>query len=131
MKIDIDNLNPGSWFFFFDDKPEEGRIKLRVLNTEMRSKIADKTTEIKIEYRTSQRYEVEKVNTELASKMMWDFIIVDWENLLNNDGSPIECNIDNKYLLMTNEPGFAAFIAECLEKLNEDIFERKAFSEKN
>lgn len=131
MKVDLDNLNPGIWFYFYEDKSEEGRIKLRVMNAEIRSKIANETTKIDVEYKGNNRFETEKVDREEASKMMWDYVIVDWENLLNDDGNEIECNAENKYKLMNELPNFAAFVAECLDKINEDIFERKEFSEKN
>ena len=39
MKLNIEDLNPGTWFYFDDTNPKEGRICLRIVNQQKRTEI--------------------------------------------------------------------------------------------
>lgn len=128
MILDMDDLNPAVWF----DHPEyDAKIQLRVLPVEELERIRKKTTKNRIEYRRGQRFEVEKVNEEKAQKLTWDYCIVDWENILDGARNPIECTTDNKLLLMKKAPKFAAWVTDCIDRLNQDSEDREERAEKN
>jgi hypothetical protein len=121
MKLNLDDLNPGSWFYFDDNKPEEGRICLRIMNSDALKEIEAKAVKRKVEYKKGQRYEFSEINNELYEKLRWDYTIVDWENLTDTDGNLLECNADMKMRVVSGDPKFLAFIANCLQQIADDL----------
>lgn len=115
--------NEGTWFDFCPDKPGEGRICLRVIDVPALNKMhlitRTKVREFKAERKHGklQLIESEDVNEELENKLLWDHCIVDWENLNAPDGKTIECNQDNKKMVMEKYPFFARIVAGFLEEL--------------
>ena len=49
MKFNLKDLNPGSWFYFDEKNPADGRICIRVLNSKKLAEIRDKTVKTEIE----------------------------------------------------------------------------------
>jgi hypothetical protein len=130
-KFNLKDLNPGTWFDFNEDDPKSGRICLRVLNEEAKENIR-KTTVKRVEtFKKGQRFIDYDVNEKLNSEMTWDYVIVSWERLEDNDDQPIECTVENKSKLMRESIDFARFVGECLEKLSEMTEQRKADAAKN
>lgn len=131
MKFDLDELNPGSWFDI-----EDARICIRVCAGKDLEKIHKKTRKRQIEYRRGQRFEwdemkKDKDGTDMETKLVNDFIIVDWENICDANGVVLECNNANKNKLILGSPMFAGFLAGCLEELNINISQTKEEEEKN
>ena len=120
MKLNLKDLNPGTWFKFDENDPESGSICLRVLNMEKLAEVRDRTVTTKVDYRGANRYESQKHNTGLRDSIIWDYCIVGWEGLVDDDENetPIPCNTEMKFKLMNGHVGFAAFVESCMEKLN-------------
>ena len=133
MKFNMSNLNPPAWFLFNEDDPEEGRILLRVCAGRDLERIEKETnTKQPPEYRRGQRFIIpDKVDEKKRSRMIWDFVIVDWEGVLDEAEKPIKCTTDNKVQLMEQSVVFAGFVGECLEKMNADIKGYQENLEKN
>jgi hypothetical protein len=116
--------NPGAWFKFNEDDPKSGEISIRAVNAAKRREIQKKCIKQKVEYKHGQRFEFTESDDDLFSEMLWDYVIADWHDLEDDDGKPIECTKENKIFLMLNNVGFALFVNECLEKVNDDLENR-------
>ena len=131
MKFSMKNLNPGAWFYFDKNDPESGKICIRILSPGKLSEIRN-SIETEVEFKDGQRYEYQKPDTDgIRDKIIWDYCIVDWQNLVDDDNQPIECNIENKLKLMQEHIGFSSFVENCLTQLNEQNEIYKEYSEKN
>lgn len=130
-KFALSNLNPGSWFSFNENDPESGSICVRTINDAERNKIRKATRKKRVEYKRGQRFEVEDFDDDAFTKMLWDYCIVDWKDLEDDDGNPIECTVDNKLKLIREHVGFQLFVSNCIEKVTEEIEDHLRLVEKN
>ncbi len=119
MRVDLDNLNPGVFFPFEDDK-DEGGVTIRLASGEAIAKIDKKCIKKRTEWRRSQRHEIVEDDNELRSRMLWSYVIVSWKGLYDSDGKEIPCTDVNKVKLMLGSVKFAAFVGSCVEKLTEE-----------
>lgn len=133
MKFNMSQLNPPAWFYFDDDKPEDGSILLRVCSGNDLDRITKACSKkMPPEYKRGQRFEIpDKVDEKRHSEMLWDFVIVDWKNIIDEKGKDISCTQKNKIKLMTQSVVFTGFVGESLDKLNADIVGYQAELEKN
>lgn len=131
MKINMQNPNPGTRFYFDEDKPEDGYVGLRICNGKALRDIHKATIKKRTEYKKGQRFEVEEVDEDKRSQMINDYIITEWSGITDDFDQPIECNAENKNFLMLNVIDFSRFISDCLEKLAEDHTEQQGVREKN
>lgn len=122
----IKDPNPGAWFKFNEDDPDSGDICVRAINQVKRSEIQSKCVKHKVEYKNGQRFEYNETNDEKFSEMLWDYVIVDWNKLEDDEGNTLTCNIETKLKLMLENVGFAQFVANCLTILEELEEERVA-----
>ncbi len=131
MKFNLKDLNPGTWFYFDDSKPDDGKISIRVLNSKRLAEIRTGTVKTEVEYRSGNRHEFQVIDHAKRDEMIWDYCIVDWEKLTDDEDNPIECNTANKIELMNNHIGFSTFVESCLTRLNNDAVTYAEYSEKN
>lgn len=121
MKFDLKNLNPGAWFDLGD-----ARVCLRSVNADKMREIDSLTTKPSVDVRKGQRFQYDKVTDPiLRRQLMWDYMIVDWQNILDGEGNPLPCVKENKLTLMNGSPEFLAFVMESLKLLG-DAEERQA-----
>jgi hypothetical protein len=80
--------------FYLD---EETWIKLRVVSPELLRKYEDKDPDAEF----------------------WDYVIVDWNNVEDENG-PIHCTSEHKDHLMKTSPMFVGFVNKFLTELNEE-----------
>jgi len=130
-KFSLKDPNPGVWFSFNESDPDSGRICLRVMNPARSQEIAKITVKKRVEYKSGQRFEVFDSDDEKRSRMFWDYCIVAWERLEDDDGNPIEYNAENKHRLMNEHVGFSLFVANCISRLNAELEARREAVEKN
>jgi hypothetical protein len=114
--------NPPAQFYFDDEQPEDGHILIRTIPAAEMEKITKRTSKKKPpEYRRGVRYEVPpEINERLRSELMWDFIVVSWEGVLDEKGKKIPVTTENKVNFMQNWPAFAILVSEGLEQLTTD-----------
>lgn len=152
MKFDLTQGAKGEWFPFFgseitpggetnylDPEPGAGRVCLRIADADTLTQIHAQTRKRKSEFVLNpQTRKMERVNyfdqsadqEEKEREMIWDHAIVDWENILDANGAPIPCTLENKLKLLSI-PVFARFIGRCLQLLGEQNAEKQADAEKN
>ena len=123
--------NPGIWFKFDADDPESGEICIRATNQARRDEIRKKTMKKRDLFKHGQRFEIVETNDELFSEMLWDYSIVDWKGLVDEDEKPIPCTTETKVKLMTENVGFSVLVGEFINQINEEYEDRKAAAEKN
>ncbi len=128
MKLDISNLNPGIWF---EIPNTDAKVCLRICSPEIIEEIDLKTVKKIVEYKNSQRFEIEKIDRKLRNELIWDYVIVDWKNVNDNDDKPIECTKENKIMLIGKVAWFVEFISNCLDKINLVNIEQEGKEEKN
>lgn len=121
----------GVWF----EMDGGGRVQLRTMNAEAFKNIRRQTTKKRVDFRkvdgTPQRFEYEEVDDDKQTDLLWDYIIVAWEGLLDKAGNNIPCTPENKTLLMARSPYFMRFLTESLKTLTEDEQREAEASEKN
>ena len=130
LKIDMDNLNPGTRFYVDQADPSAGSVTLRVCDNETLALIARKTEKKMSEYRAGRRYEWVEVDDDKRERLTWDYTIVDFD-LVDVNGAKIEPTADNKVLLMNKSPEFAALVSQGLLIINRQIAEQQKALEKN
>lgn len=127
----IKDPNPGVWFKFDDTDPESGEIRIRAMNNEQRKKLQKECNKKRVEYKHGQRFEVMDVDDDRFSELLWDYCVVEWNKLEDDDGTALVCNSETKATLMQTNVGFAQFVGKCLEILGEQEEDRVARIEKN
>ena len=127
MIVDLENAPT---FFEWEDGTEGG-IEIRLVNPEKLDEIDKKTSKVKKVIKRGVRTEEKKVNSVLRDKLTWDYCIVSWTGIKDKDGNDVECNIDNKYLLMRKSNAFAMFVNDCMSELLEQLNIEQEELEKN
>lgn len=123
--------NPGAWFSFDESDPAGGKICLRIMNSITLRNIRRAAVKPRVEYKHGQRFEFTDTDEDLISDMTWDYCIVDWTGLEDDDGKPIPCTKENKVFLMRENLQFQTFVMACMGILNEQAERRVADLEKN
>ena len=131
MKFDLTELNPGVFFSFDENEDGEGGVTIRLANGKILDEINKACIKKKVEFRRGQRHEVIIDNDELRSKMLWEYVIIDWKGLYDQDGKEIACTKENKVMLMQGSVKFSSFIGNCVEKLTEETEAYEGNLEKN
>lgn len=132
MKVNLNDMNPPAWFDIEGDV-DKARVLLRICAGDDIDEINRLTSKRQPpEYKRGVRYAVpDEVDEKLRQEMVWDFIIVDWEGIMDDKGTPLPCTKENKVLFMTRSVAFATFISKCIEKLNADTLAYQEESPKN
>ncbi len=127
MKFNLKNLNPGTFFQF-----EEGaRICLRLCNADQYEKIRKQTTKKITSFKNGQKMTTEEIDDRAYNELLWDYMIVSWEGLDDDDGNPIPCTKEMKTLLMNESLRFAHWVSDRLRELTVMIAEENKEAEKN
>ena len=126
MKIDTKNPNPGVWFSFGD-----AEVCIRLFPASERERVMSKCSKKKEYFKAGRKIVEEVINEELFSELLWDYCIINWKNITDQDGNEFPCSKENKIFIMKESPRFSNFIADCLEKLNEADITEKERIEKN
>lgn len=136
MRLEGKDLNPGVWFDIPND-PESARVRLRVLDMDANKQIRSQTVAKGVVYKQlGRRQQVHRIefdeikDEDKRGELLWDFCIVDWENIFWDD-KLLPCNTENKLKLMNKSVEFATFIANCIEKLAEYEENQVKEAEKN
>lgn len=123
--------NPGVWFKFDENDPESGEIRIRVMNNKSRKLLEKECVKKKVEHNRHGRFAYDEPDEDKFSRMLWDYCIVEWNNLEDDDGNLIVCTTEKKTELMQENVGFASFVGACLEILAKEEEDRVARIGKN
>ena len=116
--------------------PDEGEVKIKHLSPGERQDIFDKVFLQEIEYETGEQGKmIPKMKQVTDRKKDREQTLVravkDWKNFFDEDGKPLECNEKNIIRASREIEGFAEFVAECRQTMDEHIFEEEKELEKN
>ena len=95
----------GRKFYFYDDKPEEGWIQI---------KVPTDTNEVRI-----------------ADEDFWNDVILDWDNIEDDDGFKLPCDAETKRYVMRESPAIRIFVMKCFTELANELNEFRKSLEKN
>lgn len=146
MKFEL-SLDKGEWFPFFksqlledgdikysDPEPDEPcRIKLRLADSEfieaMQKETRKEVVERVLNPKTRQMERLKDFDQTPEQRrqereMIWDYAIMDWEGVLDVNGTVVECNLTNKMRMM-NVPIFARCVSRCLQLISGEVAEEK------
>jgi hypothetical protein len=135
MPIDIKGLNAPAKFFYPGSKKKEW-VEFRTIPMSKLREWRKETVKPKVEYHKTEdvdkpfRYESEDVDDDKLFELMWDWQIVNW-NIEDAENNSIECNKENKLLLISNSLEFSDFALASIKKLSEDELKQRSKSEKN
>ena len=116
--INFQSESKGTWFYFDESNPDLGGVCLRLPTSEEYEDIQGLTVRPgKPDYHRGARYETEKTDKKLQSKLSLRKFIVDWKGV-SLDGQEVECNNDTKEKMIKVQD-FQLFIGECIEKMIE------------
>jgi hypothetical protein len=137
--IDFDSVE-GSWFTFFNsrvrddgeieyDEPAEnaGRFCLRSMTPFIDEYYAGRKNESEFVFnkktrameRVTYAKDMSAAERKKFTDSMWDYVIVNWEGMLDKAGKAIPCTKENKVKLMTI-PAIDRFVSKCLKVLSDD-----------
>lgn len=115
----FDIESEGQWFYFDPANEALGGVCLRVPTAEETARIEQLTVTVKKRFKRGVWREDKKTDTELASKLMWDFCIVDWkEVVLEKDAVSSKCSAENKARAVKNWE-FLRFVNERIDEMME------------
>lgn len=134
MKLNMNNLNPGT-FFPWDGEPKNSKngITVRELSSGELKRINKATFKKNIVMydRKGTPYNEPVYDEEKQDEMIYDYSIVNWTGLEDDDGKPIPCNTKNKYALMSEVPAFMMFVTECIKQVSTVAKDTEEAAEKN
>lgn len=115
----FDIESKGQWFYFDPTNEALGGVCLRAPTAEETEKIERITVDKKKKFKRGVWREDIVTNTKLATRMMWDFCIVDWKQIvLVKDAPPADCTSENKVKAVKNWE-FLRFCNDHLDELME------------
>jgi len=116
--IDFKTEIKGTWFYFVEENPDLGGVCLRLPTSAEYDDIQRLTVRPgKPDYHRGQRYETEKTDKKLRTKLGLRKFIVDWKGV-SLDGQKLECNNETKEKMIRVQD-FQLFVGECIEKMIE------------
>jgi hypothetical protein len=147
MFFDLNTPNPPTTFYYWENGQEtEAWISLRLASEEDNRRffnaigVKEKVEKIfNPKTRQMERmtyFDHTEPQRDAFNDEIWDFSIVDW-NILSSDkdedGKPITipCMRENKIKLMRTSPKFASWVANCLERLRENLEQSGVEERKN
>ena len=118
MKIDLNSLNESAWAQY---RPGV-RLKVRPLSSSKREEFEKLATSNRIEFVNGRRQTVKEPDQEKMEELIRDWIVEDWEGLVDQDDNAIPCTKEMKVLILDyhhNMRMFALDTAMDLEDLKE------------
>ena len=132
MRLNLDDLNPGTFFPFDEFDNDSGGVTIRLANGEKMEEINKKTTKKKAEYRRHVRHEYVVEDEKKRSELLWDYVIIDWKGLIEDkNGVEIPCTTENKIRIMRGSVKFSNFVSLCIEALTTETESIEEGLEKN
>ena len=123
------------WFDVPND-PDKARIKIKNLLPGEVTDIFDEVFAQTINYKKNEKGKFEPVFSQVTDKkkdreLTLTKVIIDWENIFDRKGSPLECNEENIMRAAREIEGFNDLITELRETLNEEIKQERKDQAKN
>lgn len=127
----FDTQNAGTWFYFNEQDESKGGVCLRICAGADVRRIDEQSSKPKVEYKRGNRFAWKQVNDKQYDALLWDFCIVDWDQVENEKGDLLGCTKEHKTFLMDNSVDFAMFVGKHMEELTLLEEQEKKETEKN
>lgn len=131
MRFNLEALNPGTWYFFEEGDEDKGSVCLRICDVDYLKDIRKKTIRKRVVYKDHVRHEYEEEDEDIRNELLWNYCIVDWKGLVDQDNNLIPCDKEMKLLLMGKSVSFATFVNDKLKELSDLESNRQEEVEKN
>ena len=131
MKFDLTEMNPPVRCWFDEKNKKGGYVDLRVCNGAALQEIRAQTVSRQVEYVGGQRYEYKETDAELEQSLIWDYCIIGWDGVEDQNDRPIPVSRENKVLLMLGSLKFSRFINKQHGRIAKDASELKKQAEEN
>ena len=140
MQIDLDNMNPGTFFPFDEETEDEEKKKegvlMRILTAGRLEEITKKCRIKKVEVKGNppSRFEVlefKKGGEDKEFELTWDYCLMDWSGVVDKVGKDIPCTPENKILLMKDSIQFSVFVNSGIKEINAQLKIHEEDLEKN
>lgn len=118
--MQFNTKNEGKWFYFNEEKKEDGGVCLRALTLGEAKNISKACSKKETKFVKKDVYQWQNIDDEKYNTMLYDYCIVDWKNVVV-DGKELECTKENKLLLVNNSNDFCQFVLKHLETLSEEL----------
>lgn len=130
MQFDLNNLNEGTWFSI---EGTDARICLRGITPDDARRIRkDSIKKNKLEFgKDGKPHYIPVEDEDRFFDLLWDYYIVSWENIKDQNGNDIKCNKENKILLMGKSAKFSSMVTKYIDQLNEALSVEREQDEKN
>lgn len=128
--VDLEDLNPGVWFYFDEEEPEKGGFCVRPMDSDSMSAIDKETIKTKKVYKRGKRYDSQDVDNDRKQEMIIDHTLTDW-CVYGKDGEKIECSVENKLKLLGKSPWHQRFYINCLATAGDIETQHQRQVEKN
>lgn len=125
------------WFTIPDEDPEKTEIKIKHLSPGELQDIMDSVIEQEIRYEPADEsgkikpIVLQKNDTKRDRELTLLKRVVDWKNIYDEDGNPLECTPENIIRASREIEGFASFVNKKAEILAKDIKKEAEEQEKN
>lgn len=123
MKFATKNL--GTKFLFDEKDASAGFVVLRTAPLDVIAEINKVAVQKKSEIHPNpllgkrlERIQYTETDDETYMRKLWDYCIADWSGVEDEDGTPIDCTAENKFMLMTKSEDFRNKVNEFLDVLN-------------
>ena len=111
--------------FYFDESDESyGSVTLRVCAPEEELRIDGLVNKPIRKFKGGKFHEYTETNSKLFYKLLWDYCIVDWENVTQHQ-KELECNKENKNKVMMGNAAFSTFVQKHITDMKEELEEGK------
>ena len=111
------SVDEGQWFYFDSKNETLGGVCLRELSSDEYERIEKLTVKKSKKFKRGIPYDDIKTDEKLASKLRWDFCIVNWTQI-SLDDQMVDCTAENKVKLM-KVLDFVKFVADKLSDLTD------------
>jgi len=122
--------NTGKVFYFPGqedvNQKDKAWIRMRPMSNDMVRKIVKSATSIQIDLKSVagddklHQVQWEEHDHDLIYEETWDYCIMDWGNV-EVDDRPVECNKENKLMLLGNDVFFFKCATEYRSELEKDL----------
>lgn len=130
MKVNFANSG-----VFFPWQGQKGKDKtgvtVRPLTTEKRAEIDSETVTEEKEYYGGLIYRDRQVDSARRMELIYDYCIVSWSGLQDEEEKEYPCTSENKLAVMRRDPALGPYIAGCMEKAERAMIKQAETERKN
>jgi len=115
----------------YENEKVRCKFKLRALDRRAIQELRKKAIKKKYIATPAGRQVVEDVDDELFDSLVFDYIIVDWEDIIDDEGKKLPCTKENKLMVVNSVPNLSNWLLDEAMALFETLSRQKEEELKN